>query len=1037
MRQPLPSKIGKGRSSHLSPEILVNMFAEQAPAGAKSGMVARGTPGYTLFADLADGKLRGLYKTQSDGALYVVVDRTLYSVSSAGAATNLGTISGSGRVFFADSETELCIVAGSQSYTYNTTEGLELITSNGFAGASSVTYLDGYFIFTNRQNGQKDQFFISSLLDGETYDALDFATAERYPDNLVRVFADHSQLLLFGTDSIEIWFNADNADFPFARAQGSVIDQGLGAAHSVVKIDESVVWLDNEGMIRRLEGNTPVRISDHSIEYLISKGDWTNAYAWTYTMEGHQFYALTVPAANNTQRAGTYVWDAATRLWHQRKSYELDYSRIGFYAYAFGKHIVGDVLSGKLYELSLDTYQENGEHLIAELHFPQIQNDGNRFIVHRFQLDMEVGNAGLTSVNQIGFGDWSQETSGVASILNGVYSGDDYSIAVGASGVILKSTDSGESWTSKTSGFGSSAINDIGFGNNRLVAVGAGATRSVSTDEGETWSATSEVFGVTLVDGATTFTQENDPFGVAFGDSGTKMYIVGLTNDTVYQYTLSTAYDVSTRTYASKSFSVAAQTTAPYKARFKTDGTKMYIQSSNKRIYQYTLSTPWDVSTASYDSVNFSTAGQVSTNAFSLYIKPDGSGFYLSTYDGGNNSYVYQYSMSTPWDMSTASYASKSLTITRNTGSFGNEIDFRGLSFKPDGTRIFLADSNADIYELSLSTAWDVTTATYSAFFDSSGDGASSPRDIIWNDDGTKMYLMHSGVSDIVFEFSVAPAYDLSGNGTDFQSANYGNGYYIVTGTAGYIYRSSDTSSWSSSTSTFDGDDIFGAAYRSGRWVAVGANGKMARSDNDGLTWIAINNTSFGSSDIYDIGYGNGYLIAVGDAGKIGRSEYGINWQQMSSPFDTNEKINSVAFVSGLWFAVGESGEMGYSRDNGKTWTLITSSFSTTDINGVHLTGSLGLAVGDGGKIGKSVLTSEYVSSIVSDPKIMLRVSSDTKTTGLTQPTRSTGKIGEYSKRVMWRRLGQHRSFTPIVTISDPIKRAVFTSYVDIEPCGQ
>ncbi len=166
MRHPLPLKIGKGRSIPASPELLVNMYAEKAPEGAKSPIVVHGCPGFTLFSTIGTGKLRGLYKTLNDGNLYAVVSQTLYSISSAGSASSLGTIAGAGRVFFADSGTELVIVAGSKAYTYNATEGLELITDSDFPGATSVTFIDGYFVFTNRQSGSKDQFFISNLDDG-------------------------------------------------------------------------------------------------------------------------------------------------------------------------------------------------------------------------------------------------------------------------------------------------------------------------------------------------------------------------------------------------------------------------------------------------------------------------------------------------------------------------------------------------------------------------------------------------------------------------------------------------------------------------------------------------------------------------------------------------------------------------------------------------------------------------------------------------------------------------------------------------------
>lgn len=395
MRIPIATSSSQGRSIPLTAERLVNMYAEKAPAGSKSPVVVHGCPGLTRFCDIDTRRTRGLYRTPADGRLYAVVRNSLYYINSDGQATNLGTIDGSGRVGMADNGLQLCIVTGASGYTYSVTDGLQQITDDGFPGADTVTFLDGYFIFNNSTSGNRGQFFISDLLDGQVYDATDFATAESYPDNLLRVFADHSQLLLFGSETIEIWFNGGAADFPFVRAQGSVIEQGLGARWTVAKLDETVVWLDNEGIVRRLEGSTPVRISTHAIEYDISRGDWQNASAWSYVEEGHQFYVLTVPARDlATQQAGTYVYDAATQIWHERKSYRRDYSRSGFYARAYGKHITADIDRGRLYEQSLDVYEEDGEHLIAEMQFPQIQNDGMRFKVHRLQMDVEAGVGG-------------------------------------------------------------------------------------------------------------------------------------------------------------------------------------------------------------------------------------------------------------------------------------------------------------------------------------------------------------------------------------------------------------------------------------------------------------------------------------------------------------------------------------------------------------------------------------------------------------------------------------------------------------------
>lgn len=763
MRHQLPTKIGKGRSIPLSPELLVNMYAERAPDGAKSQVVVHGVPGFTLFTSISSDKIRGLYRTLNGSNLYVVIKQTLYSVNSAGSYSNLGTISGSGLVFWAESPTEILINAGAQSYTYNSTEGLELITDPDFPGASSVTFLDQYFIFTNNTTGSKDQFFISSVSDGETYDALDFATAENYPDNLVRVFADHNELYLFGTDSIEIWFNAGNADFPFAPAQGSVIEDGLGAAHTVEKVDESIIWLSHEGIVRRLEGSVPVRISDHAVEHLISKGDWTNAYSYSYTQEGHQFYVLTIPAANNTQTAGTYVYDAATRLWHQRKSYELDYSRIGFYARVFGKHIVGDVLTGKLYELSLDVYQENGDHLIAEMHFPQIQNDGDRFVVHKFQLDMEVGLKAANTLTTQGFGSnsvWTSLDAQAGSNLItelGFHAGT--FLAVGDNGFLSKSTD-GLSWTAKTSQFGTSLVREAEYGNGVWLICGDFGKRAISTDDGET-------------------------------------------------FTLITA--------------------AP--------------------------------------------------------------------------------------------------------------------------TRVFNARWNGSIW--------------------------------------------------------------------------------VMAGLNGLIQTSTDNTTWTTRSSGLGTSAAQWPEYGQGKWLVVGADGKITKSVDNGITWSLIASSSFGSSSIFTIGFNGTLWLAGGASGKMAWSNDGDNWNQITSGFGTSS-IFAIYNGDNFWIAVGEDGKIGFSSD-GKSWTQVTTTgFGSNTLSAAVFGNGKFFAAGDNGSI--SYTTSTVVTSSTNiEPQAMLRVSSNTRTNSLTEPTRSIGKIGEYEKRVIWRRLGQHRSFTPIVRISDPAKRAVFTSYVEIE----
>jgi hypothetical protein len=241
-------------------------------------------------------------------------------------------------------------------------------------------------------------------------------------------------------------------------------------------------------------------------------------------------------------------------------------------------------------------------------------------------------------------------------------------------------------------------------------------------------------------------TQGLNPYGLTFGDSGTKMYSLSFANDTVFQYTLSTAWDLSTASYASKSFSVTSTSPEPQALRFSSDGTKFYVTDNGaQEVNQYNCSTAWDVSTASHATV-FSTSSQGSEPA-ALDFKTDGTKMYVAFASGTDS--IAEYNLSTAWDLSTASYSQNSTTIntTPNTS---------GIMFKNDGTVLYTTSrftTNA-INEYSLSTAWDVSTLSYvQNFLVGTEDG--NPTDLYIKPDGTKMYMVGYS-TDYVYQYSLS-----------------------------------------------------------------------------------------------------------------------------------------------------------------------------------------------------------------------------------------------------------------------------------------
>jgi hypothetical protein len=265
-----------------------------------------------------------------------------------------------------DNGTQLFVAANGPSYIYNSkTNVFQQIIDPDFPGALTVSYLDGYFIF-NEPNSQK--IWVTSLLEGTQVDPLDFASAEGSPDGLVSVIVNNREAWLFGTNSIEVWYDAGTPDFPLARIQGASNEIGCAATFSVAKLDNSIFWLGQDargrGIVYRNNGYTGIRASNHAIEWQIQQyGDISNAIAYTYQQDGHSFYVLTFP---NVQK--TWVYDVATQSWHERAGW----SNSNFIRYrpncqtAFNNEVIlGDYESGNLYAYDLEVYSDSGQFPVS------------------------------------------------------------------------------------------------------------------------------------------------------------------------------------------------------------------------------------------------------------------------------------------------------------------------------------------------------------------------------------------------------------------------------------------------------------------------------------------------------------------------------------------------------------------------------------------------------------------------------------------------------------------------------------------------
>jgi hypothetical protein len=284
----------------------------------------------------------------ADTRCFVVAGSVLYELSSSFAAAPIGTLSTStGWVEMAHGLFDLMIVDGQNGYIFGLASGsFARITAPAFYGSKRVSNLDGKFQLVRPDT---QQFYWTTGVDqGSSYDALDFASAEGAPDNIVAHLVDHRELWFFGVSSTEVWSPYPNGEQVYARNNGAAIEVGCAAAMTPRKIDNTIYWMGydklGQGIVWSAGGSsgyTPIRISTQDLEDQVAKlPDVSGSYAWTYQDAGQTFYCLQIPGLEST-----WVYDASVQKWHERVDLDganLKRWRADCHVFAFGVHLCGD-----------------------------------------------------------------------------------------------------------------------------------------------------------------------------------------------------------------------------------------------------------------------------------------------------------------------------------------------------------------------------------------------------------------------------------------------------------------------------------------------------------------------------------------------------------------------------------------------------------------------------------------------------------------------------------------------------------------------
>ncbi len=238
--------------------------------------------------------------------------------------------------------------------------------------------------------------------------------------------------------------------------------------------------------------------------------------------------------------------------------------------------------------------------------------------------------------------------------------------------------------------------------------------------------------------------------GLNFNNDGTKMYTVNASaSDAVIEYILTTPYDISTAIVNNTKGVSRGGDTQATQVVFNNDGTKMFIVNhrGEKTVDYYSLSTAFDVSTATRDDDDeYSIAGQ-EQRANSIAFNNDGTRMVIAGVGNNSQVQIHEYSLSTGFDLS----STVTHLNTEDLISFQSHID--GVTFNYDGTKMYtittMPKAQDLMYQFKLTTPYDVSTLSLEGSYTVSSVSVSS-REVVFSNDGSKMFIIDDDPDDLI-----------------------------------------------------------------------------------------------------------------------------------------------------------------------------------------------------------------------------------------------------------------------------------------------
>lgn len=414
------------QSPNADAERCLNWYPERLEGAGKSVYALYPTPGLSsYYSGLNGASVRGLIAAnvlginalggQSVGPsrLCTVSGSSFYELNVGAPSVFLGPIAiayDNRPASLTLGPTQVLFASGGSVYLYSLlTSGFTPIAAANFNSLPvvQVGYCDGFFLALNASS---NQWYASAALDPATWPGTSTTKVSVFPGNVVSMIVNQRQVWMLGSEYSVVYYNSGNSPFPFDVISGSLMEQGCAAAFSAAKLDNSIFWLggDSRGqaMVWRANGYTPQRVSNHAVEYAMqSYPTISDAVAYAYQDQGHSFYHLYFPSANGSKGA-TWVYDAATGLWHEKAFLNPDgtFSAHRSWCHAFvqqtNQHFVGDWNAPTIYQSAIPSsngagnwnfVNDFGNPIQRLRRTPAINLEKEWVFHHEMEVDLETG----------------------------------------------------------------------------------------------------------------------------------------------------------------------------------------------------------------------------------------------------------------------------------------------------------------------------------------------------------------------------------------------------------------------------------------------------------------------------------------------------------------------------------------------------------------------------------------------------------------------------------------------------------------------